>query len=49
MLHRRSSVSAPRSPRRRLIVAIGVGDPDKSEFIATTDGLKWDIVEKPPP
>jgi hemoglobin len=29
--------------------AIGVGDPDRSEFIATTDGLKWDIIEKPPP
>lgn len=29
--------------------AIGVGDPEKSEFIATTDSLKWDIVEKPPP
>ena len=29
--------------------AIGVRDPDKSEFIETTDGLKWDIVEAPRP
>lgn len=27
---------------------IGVSDPEKSEFIATTESLKWDIVEKPP-
>jgi hemoglobin len=28
--------------------SIGVGDPEKSEFMVTTDSLKWDIVAMPP-
>jgi hemoglobin len=28
--------------------ALGVREPEKSEFIVTADSLKWDIVERPP-
>ena len=28
--------------------SVGVGEPEKSEFLEITEGLKWDIVEVPP-